>query len=437
MKVENQQTDQKPSTGVGGSSAPVNKVSGAGGASSGMGAASSAGMGSGPSVGMGGASGSKMKMWSLVAVVVVVLLAVGGGLWWMHHHNSKSKQAATVKSLPHVKVGFMMAQTGGAASMGLGSIKGVQLAMKQLGADNIELVQVDSMCDPKVAPQAIQKLIDDKVIAIIGEGCSSASVAALPLANKAKIPMISPSASSPALSIADDYFFRTIPPDDFQASYDAQYVYNTGARTAGLFYTNEPAGAGQAKIFKTEFEKLGGKVTVSTYADAGVIDLSTQAQQLKAANPEYVFIAANTVTSAGAIVNLTRQAGYTGHFFGTDSQYDKTLITNTGKNSEGQIVSTFTLGTQAFKQAMSNEYHTTDLAYAAPQAYDALHAIFIATQRGATTGEQVKNMLPSIEFDGVSGYHIKFDKNGEISDPRYVKYSLLRIQNGDFVEINP
>ena len=370
----------------------------------------------------------------VVALVIVVLLALGGVGYVMMHKSTK--KAATTTTLPHVKVGFMMAQTGGAASMGLGAIKGVQLAMKQLGADNIELVQVDSMCDPKVAPQAIQKLIDQKVVAIIGEGCSSASVAALPLANKAKIPMISPSASSPALSIPNDYFFRTIPPDDFQASYDAQYVYKQGIRTAGLFYTNEPAGAGQAKIFQTEFEKLGGKVTVSTFADAQVIDLAAQAKQLKDANPEAVLIAANTVTSAGAIVNLSRQAGYTGKFFGTDSQYDKTLITNTGKNSEGQVVSTFTLGTAAFKQSMANEYQSAELAYAAPQAYDALHAIFIATQRGATTGEQVKNDLATIEFDGASGYHIKFDKNGEISDPRYVKYALLQIKNGDFVEIN-
>ena len=379
-------------------------------------------------------SSSKKKMWMVVALVIVVLLALGGVGYVMMHKSTK--KAATTTTLPHVKVGFMMAQTGGAASMGLGAIKGVQLAMKQLGADNIELVQVDSMCDPKVAPQAIQKLIDQKVVAIIGEGCSSASVAALPLANKAKIPMISPSASSPALSIPNDYFFRTIPPDDFQASYDAQYVYKQGIRTAGLFYTNEPAGAGQAKIFQTEFEKLGGKVTVSTFADAQVIDLAAQAKQLKDANPEAVLIAANTVTSAGAIVNLSRQAGYTGKFFGTDSQYDKTLITNTGKNSEGQVVSTFTLGTAAFKQSMANEYQSAELAYAAPQAYDALHAIFIATQRGATTGEQVKNDLATIEFDGASGYHIKFDKNGEISDPRYVKYALLQIKNGVFVEIN-
>lgn len=379
------------------------------------------------------ATSSKQRVLMLGAVATLLVVGgVGYGIYAYMQNQNKPKQAAA----PHVKVGFMMAQTGGAASMGLGAIKGVQLAMKQLGADNIELVQVDSMCDPKEAPKAIQKLIDQKVVAIIGEGCSSASLAALPLANQAKIPLISPSASSPALSIANDYFFRTIPPDDFQASYLATYMYEKGTRTVGEFYTDEPAGAGQARIFKETFVKLGGKIVIETKAEAHDIELASQAKALAAAKPEAVLMTPNSVTSAIALIKLLRQDGYKGSFVGSDANYDKTLISETGKDSEGQIVSTFTLGTKAFKQAMTNEYQSFELAYAAPQAYDALHAILLATRQGAKTGEEVKQALSGIEFEGASGHHIKFDKNGEMSASNTVKYSLLQVKDGDFTELD-
>jgi branched-chain amino acid transport system substrate-binding protein len=331
-------------------------------------------------------------------IVVVALVLLGGAGYGLYAYMAAQKKSKAAE-VPRVKVGFMMAQTGGAAS----TIKGVQLAVKQLGADNTELVQVDSMREPKVAPDAIKKLIDQKVVAIIGEGCSSASLAALPLANEAKIPLISPSASSTKLSIADDYFFRTIPPDDFQASYLAKYAYEQGIRRVGEFYTDEPAGAGQARIFKDTFTKLGGQIVAETYADAHIIDLAFQTKTLKAANPEMVLMTPNSVTSAIALIKLLRADGYTGKFYGSDANYDKTLISETGKGSEGQIVSTFTLGTRAFKQAMTNEYQSAELAYAAPQAYDALHAILLATRKGAKT---------------------------EMSAQSSVKYSLLQVRDG-------
>src|SRR6266496_6861406 len=160
------------------------------------------------------------------AIGLVVLLVVASAVALYVQLNIKSAP-------PRVKVGVMMAFSGGSSSMGYGAMKGVQLAKKQLGADNIDIVQVDSKCDAKTAGEAVRSLIAQKVAAIIGEGCSSASVAALPAANNAKIPMISPSASSPALSIPDDYFFRVVPPDTFQGSFMAQTIYDRGLRNVG------------------------------------------------------------------------------------------------------------------------------------------------------------------------------------------------------------
>lgn len=369
---------------------------------------------------------SRKRRGLMVMLVALFIIIIAGAA--LYGYLIKKNQTA---NLPHVKVGVMMAFSGGSSSMGYGANKGIQLAKKQLGADNVELIQADSKCDPKTAASAIKKLISQHVIAIIGEGCSSASVAALPAANNAKIPMISPSASSPTLSIPDDYFFRVVPPDTFQGAFMAQTIYDKGIRNVAVFYTNEPYGTGMNKVFQEKFEGLGGKVVATATAEPDVIDLDMQIKQLKAANPQAVFIAPNSVVSGTAVVKLLRQANVTVPLFGADIMYDPTIIANAPQASEGLTITSFPTGTKSFKQALTNEYQTTEQLYAAPQAYDAFHAIYLAVQKGATTGEQVKNILPTLNFQGVSA-HIKFDQNGEISDKNY-KYDLLQVENGKFV----
>ena len=329
-----------------------------------------------------------------------------------------------------VKVGVMMAFSGGSSSMGYGAMKGVQLAKKQLGADNIEVVQVDSKCDPKAATEAVKRLIAQNVVAIIGEGCSSAAVAALPEANAAKIPLISPSASSPNLSIADDYFFRVIPPDDFQGSFLAQAIYDKGLKTAAIFYTNEPYGEAMNRVFTEKYQALGGKVVAAVSGEPDVIDLKTQVDKIKAAKPQAVLFTPNSVVSATAAIKLARDAGLKMPFYGGDALYDKTLISNAPAATEGLIITSFPTGTKTFKQALVSEYQIAEQLYAAPQAYDAFRAIYLATQNGATTGAEIKQALATTDFEGVSA-RIKFDAKGEISDPAY-QYDLLQIKDGVF-----
>lgn len=368
------------------------------------------------------------KRGMLITALIIIVLIIGGVVAFMLLRQDEAKQPA------RVKVGVMMAFSGGSSSMGYGANKGIQLAKKQLGANNIEIVQADSKCDPKSAAEAIKKLIEQKVVAIIGEGCSSASVAALPAANNSKTVMISPSASSPTLSIPNDYFFRVVPPDTLQGQYMAQAIYDRGIRNVAVFYTNEPYGSGMNKVFQEKFEALGGKVAVTTNGEPDVIDLQAQMKTIKASNAQALFIAPNSVVSATAVLNLARQAGITTPLFGADIMYDKTIITNAPSAAEGLTITSFPTGTKSFKQALLNEYQVDEQLYAAPQAYDALHAIYIAVKKGATTGEQIKQILPTLSFEGVSG-KISFDQNGEISDPSY-KYDLFQVKEGAFTEVS-
>ena len=368
--------------------------------------------------------------WLLMIIVGVLLLAIAGGAYVAY----KAAKKEAVKELPHIKVGVMMAFSGGSSSMGYGAMKGIQLAKKQLGADNIEITQMDSKCDPKAAAEAIKKLIAQHVAAIIGEGCSSASVAALPAANNSKTVMVSPSASSTTLSIPDDYFFRVVPPDTFQGEYIAQAIYDKGIRSVAVFYTNEPYGTSMNKVFQERFEALGGKVVATASGEPDVIDLKNQMTELKAANPQAIFFAPNSVVSGTAAMKIGRELGIKAPYYGADILYNTTIIDDAPAATDGLTITSFPTGSKSFKQALMNmNDQVNEQLYAAPQAYDALRAIYIATQRGASTGEEIKKELPNISFDGVSA-HIKFDPNGEISDRSY-KYALLQVKNGEFVTV--
>lgn len=374
------------------------------------------------------ASGKKPRRMIMVAIVAIIVIAlIGASLFLVYKATKKN----STSSLPQVKVGLMMAFTGGSSSMGYGTSKGIQLAKSQLGINNIEIVQMDSKCDPKVAADAVKRLIAQKVVAIIGEGCSSASVAALPAANNAKVVMLSPSASSTTLSIPDDYFFRVVPSDIHQGRFLAQTIFDRGIRKVAVFYTNEPYGSSINKVFQEEFESLGGKVVATASGESDVIDLNSQMAEIKAANPEAVFFAPNSVVSGTAAMKIGREVGITAPYFGADILYNTTIINDAPEATDGLTITSFPTGTKAFKQAIANlDNQANEQLYAAPQAYDALHAIYIATKHGASTGEEIKTMLPSIAFQGVSG-RIAFDQNGDEVATNY-KYDLLQVKNGKF-----
>ena len=370
----------------------------------------------------------KRKKWPWVVVIlfIVVVLAVGVAVLQIYRRVVTPPPSGTVK------IGVLAAFTGGSSSMGYGIMKGVQLAKKQLGASSVEIIQADSQCDPNVAREAMKRLIEQRVVAVIGDGCSSASVAVLPQANNNKVVMISPSASSTVLSIQNDYFFRVIPSDNFQASFIAEAMRARGIKKAAVFYTNEPYGANMNVAFQEKFQSLGGQVVATAYSEPDDIALTAQMKLIKDAKPEGIFIAPNSAVSATGATQVARQEGITQPLFGADIFYDQTIITNAPIASEGLTLTSFPTGTATFRQQLVAEYGMVEQLYGAPQAYDAFEALHRAVQAGARSGEVIKEKLASMKFEGASA-HIEFDQNGEVPGSGY-EYDVLQIKNGTFVK---
>lgn len=368
--------------------------------------------------------GSKRMLWMVISAVIV-LAGVGAGLYtWMQYQAELDKP---------IKVGVALPFSGPVAAAGLGEIKGLQLAQKQLGATKIELIQEDTKCSADGAKAAVKKLIAEHVVAIIGDACSGSSLATLPDLESNKVVMISPSATSPDLSKPDDYFFRVVPNDNFQGKFAATTMYEKGLKKVSVLYNDESYGQGLSKAFIEGFKALGGTVVSEGKYKTTDTKFDTQVAALAAAKPEGIYLLGLSTSSVVAIMKDIQAAGVSVPIYSGDSLNDQQVITSGGSAVEGLYVTTFTSGSQSFQQALKNTFTDTQ-TYAAAQAYDAFNAIWLAYKDGARTGEKIKMALPNIAFDGISG-RISFDQNGEISNPQY-KYAFLQIHDGKFVLVN-
>ena len=329
-----------------------------------------------------------------------------------------------------IKIGFMAPFNGDSSSTGFSALKGAQLAKKMLGADNIEIVVVDSGCDKNKSPSVVQDLVNKNVVAVIGEICSGASLAALPLANENKVVLISPGSTSPNLSIKNDYFFRVVSPDNLQGEFAAQIMYEKGFRKLAIIHSNEEYGNSFKTVLSNSFKKLGGSIAEIISFETDSIKLEDEITKIKNTNPDVVYIISNSVSSSGAILKLFRKSNEKLPLYGSEALNDQTIFRDAGGASEGVIITAVSTGNKTFKQSFKGEFGIDPGLYS-PQAYDAFEVISRAIKSGAQNGEEIKEFISGIDFMGQSG-QIKFDSFGEVAP----NYELLIVKNGKAIPLD-
>lgn len=363
-----------------------------------------------------------MKKTFLLLLLIVAVSTASFFTFRYYQENSNQETGA-------IKIGFIGPLSGDNSSVGFSALKGVQLAKKSLAADNFEIITEDTGCDKTRAVASMQSLIDRDVVAVIGEVCSGASIAALEVANKYKVPMISAGSTSPDLSIADDYFFRTIPSDALQGKYAADLIYRKGFKKLAIIYTNEQYGTSFEKVLRNDFIKLGGDVVASESVERDKLDLSSQVAKVKAADPDAIYLIMNSVTTSVATLKQIKTQKLSMQIFGSESFNDKVLIDDAKEAMEGTIITAVSTGTKEFKLSHKAEYNI-DAGLYSPQGYDAFNVLYLAFKKKLLTGEERAASISKVKFEGKSGY-IAFDEFGEVS----VNYESLVIKNGKVVSL--
>ncbi|MFA5954221.1 MAG: penicillin-binding protein activator [Patescibacteria group bacterium] len=358
----------------------------------------------------------------LIGVIVVVVLA-----WSAFTIYQQQRVEEPVATGP-VKIGWIGPLSGAAASYGESIKRGVEMAAKEVNAGTVELIYEDTKCEGADAVNAVTKLISvDHVSAIIGEVCSGATLAAAPIANQDETVLISPASTSPKLSEAGRYIFRTVPSDTLQGSYGAELVYNKGFRKLAVLYSNEEYGIGFNDVLSAKFKELGGEVVASETFGRDDTDVRTQVTKVRDANPDAVYLIVNNPETAVAALKQIKELGVKVSLFGSEGLKSPD-VTAAGNVSEGLIVSSVSSGTSGFIDRHRAENNGADPGPFAAQGYDAMRAVNLAILGGARTGKEIADALHKLSFEGASG-HISFDEHGDVAGG----YDVLVVKNGAFV----
>ncbi len=347
-----------------------------------------------------------------------------------------------------VKIGAYLPMTGAVAAYGQDSWNGMLLAREMkptvLGK-KVDLIVVDTKSDKIEAANAVSRLIEkEKVIAILGESISGDTLAGGPIAEKARIPMVSPTATNPLVTQGKKYVFRVCFVDDVQGEIAAKYAFTAvKARRAALIVDrSQDYCVGLAKFFKTTFLRLGGLVVAETYCMTEDKDFSAQLSTIKSSNPDIIY-APNYYSPVALFTRQARELGVKAPVLSGDGAQADELIQIGGKDVEG-VAFTGHFHPQAAATKLAKDFisrfekkHKME-----PNAFHALggDAYFVLVDAIAraksTKGEAIRGALASTKgFEAVSG-KLSIGEDGNAVKPMVIN----AVKDGKFVyltTVNP
>jgi branched-chain amino acid transport system substrate-binding protein len=342
-----------------------------------------------------------------------------------------------------IVVGYYGDLSGRTSSFGQSTKNGVEMAADEInkaGGINGRTVQIiteDDQGEPNKAATVVTKLINqDKVQALLGEVASSNSLAAAPKAQEAKVPMISPSSTNPAVTQVGDYIFRVCFIDPFQGEVMAKFAANNlkAKRAAILYDFNSDYSRGLYQFFKRSFTSLGGQIVSEQSYTQGDRDFSGQLTAIRAANPDVIYVP-GYYGEVGVISNQTKQLGIKAPLLGGDGWDAPQLWQLGGASLNGNYISNHyskddpSPAIQKFVADYKGRYNISPDALAA-LGYDSMKVLADAIKRaGSTENTKLRDAIAQTkDFPGVTG-KISIDKDRNAVKPAVV----LKLENSKFV----
>lgn len=330
-----------------------------------------------------------------------------------------------------IKIGALFPISGPGSYFGVQDKQGVELALEKINKSGVngytfKVQYEDSACGPLPATQAAKRLLDQfKPDVVIGEECSDATLAIMPIVAAAKVPLINAGSSSIKVTEpGNPWTFRIMPNEVMQGVDLANKAYNVlNARTAVILNENTNAGIGNAKVFAETFTKLGGKVLTDIGFGRDVNDFTAIATRVAGLGkidviPTYTLEGQGLkITQALAQAGVVKGGG--GHAiqlgtiwlpFGFEKKAGKAAvdyvrIVQFDPNDKRPVVAEFIKDFKAKYDA--------DPTHINAHAYDQIMLIADVVKRGAKDAQSIRDGLAATkDFSGVTG-SVEFDKTNQ------------------------
>ena len=349
--------------------------------------------------------------------------------------------AGTAASGGVIRIGEYGSMTGSEATFGISTDNGVKLAVKERNAAGgvkgrqIQLIAYDDQGKSQEVVTAVTRLIQqDKVVALIGEVASSLSIAGGQQAQRAGVPMISPSSTNAKVTQIGDMISRVCFIDGFQGYVGAKFATeNLKLKKAATLYNRAQAySAGLKDDFRKAMTQMGGEVLIEQAYGNGDNDFSAQLTAIREKNPDFIYIP-SYYTEVVNIAKQARKLGITAVLLGSDGWVSEDLK-NAGDALDGCYFSDHYAQedkrpeVQEFLKKYQAEFGKTPDSMAA-LGYDAARLLFDAMERSPSLGG--KDLAAAIastkDFKGVTG-NITLNESRDA-----VKLAVIqKIQGGKF-----
>ena len=339
-----------------------------------------------------------------------------------------------------IKIGALLPMSGPGSYFGAQDKQGIELALEQInragiGGYKFDVKYEDSSCSPLPATQAAKRLLEQyKPDVVIGEECSDATLAIMPLMEQAKVPFLNAGSSSIKITEpGNSWTFRIMPNEVMQGVDIATNAYNRlNARTAVLLYENTNAGIGNAKVFNDTFTKLGGRILADIGFGRDINDFTSVATRVAGVGKIDVI---PTYTLEGQGLKITQalaQAGVTKGGGGQAIQLGTIWLPfgfeqKAGKAALGYVrIVQFDPTDQralvrGFIDAFKAKYNQ-DPTHLHAHAYDQIALIADVVKRGAKDAPSIRDGLAATKsFSGVTG-SVEFDKTNQNNKMDTVHY---------------
>lgn len=341
-----------------------------------------------------------------------------------------------------VKVGFSGQMTGPHGNMGVSGRDGLVLAINEINAaggvagKKVVLQVCDDKGTPEGARAAAQELIKAGVVAIIGHMTSEQTMAALPVVEEAGVVLLSPTASTAALTGKVDHFFRVISDSTPDAVLLVRHVVQErGLKRLAAIYDQENAAFSNTylKAFKGELEKQGGQLVAEVgYTSSEKPLFGPLLTKLRSAEPEGLVIISSAYDGA-LIAQQQRILGWHINLFGSGWTLSAPLIENGGRAVEGmEFVHYFDRNSEnpnfiAFQENYLKQFKQWP-SFMAVNAYESMLVLAEALKRTGARAEGLTRAMPGISINGLA-QPVSLDQYGDGVRDRY----RFTVQDGTFV----
>jgi len=333
--------------------------------------------------------------------------------------------------------------SGGVSQFGIGCHNGITLALEQVNANGgisgqqIDVISEDDQSKPGQSATAVRKLItQDHVLAILGDATSSATLESAPIAQQARVPMITPSATNPRITEIGDCVFRVCFLDEFQGRVIARFAHDRlkVQKLAILTDVKQDYSVDLARFFKEEFTRLGGAIVREQSYSTGDTDFRAQLTAIRAVKPDALYVP-GYYAEVALILKQLRQFGMTFPVLGCDGWANQTLLSVAGKAAENTYFTNHfspddpAPAVQRFVQAYRQKYGQIPDTFGA-LGYDAAMLLTGAIERvtGKIDSETIRSALAQTrDCPGVTG-RISFDPQRNASKPALV----ITVKDGKF-----